>query len=543
MAVDRATKARVLKNHSRAIVHMRQQIEDQRFGLVVGAGASLDLGFPDWPKLIDRIANHPKVQGSHLLTLGEKNTSQSQILYEHYRAKLAAEAGIVDPAFDRHNSEVRAGWQKIVHAELYRDVPEDPKDLFGQDSYLHGFLDVIRKTRLTINYNFDDSIQRMLDHKYPPKPEERRSHSTVWNENIQMFPRNGVIYHPNGYLPYSLTDRASEQLIFLEDSFADQLIESMAGHYTGLSYHLAQATRLLLGLSLADATLKHLLRQNALNYPGHYHYYIAFVPDEEARNEEYEHRVVDANFAVYNLITLFLTRKDIEALAMLLTMPSGEFRHFADECGVDPMYRFLITGAVGAGKSTMVSNFRSLRSYDEWLEPRRPGMEKDPSKLDSDTIRAIDSWVNRQLYLKNLAMLDAKEGVHIVDRAPLDAFAFGPRDGWATKARQIREAIAPDESNKRLVPAHIILLTGDPEVMAVRAISKHKETDGDALKEQQKLLLKIYTGDGVSVVDTRDKSAKQVVKEIASIIHRQKYAQMDLAGRLDQLEQSNHDTN
>jgi len=531
------TKESVLKKYGRAIVHMRQQMEDRRFGLVVGAGASMDLGFPSWKELITRIAAHPDVAGEHLLAAGGNNTSQSQLLYEHYRARTAEKAVAADRAFNKLESMVRAGWQQVVHSALYKDVPTDTNELLKRDQYLHKFLGIVKTTPLTINYNFDDSIQRMMDATYAADENaKKRSHSTVWSANIQMFPRDGVIYHPNGYLPHQLvSERSSEQLVFLEDSFADQLIDSMAGHYTGLSYHLAQATRLLLGLSLADATLKHLLRHNALSHPGHYHYYVAYVADGIVLDAEYEKRVVDANFAVYNLITLFLRPKEIVALAELLHMPQKDFRHFAEEVGVPTTYRFLLTGSVGVGKSTMVAHFRSLRSYDEWLEPRREGMEKDPSLVDPATIKAIDEWVFRQLNLKNLAMLDATPGIHIVDRAPLDAFAFTPLAEWKEKAIHIRSAISPGVSKRTLVPAHIVLMIGDPEVMAVRALSKHKTTTATALMDQQNLLRNIYE-DGIkaSVVDTRDKSISQVVKEIARVVHLHPYAEMALQTWLDE---------
>lgn len=39
-------KRKVLGQYGRAVTHMRQRIAVDRFGLVVGAGAVVDLGFP-----------------------------------------------------------------------------------------------------------------------------------------------------------------------------------------------------------------------------------------------------------------------------------------------------------------------------------------------------------------------------------------------------------------------------------------------------------------------------------------------------------------
>src|ERR1700738_3704915 len=86
----------VLKRYARPIVHMRSQITSKRFGLVLGAGVSKPLGFPDWRELVDRIADDPEVDGKHLLAnvadrLSE--TSKTQMLYQHFKSKLTESAG------------------------------------------------------------------------------------------------------------------------------------------------------------------------------------------------------------------------------------------------------------------------------------------------------------------------------------------------------------------------------------------------------------------------------------------------------------------
>lgn len=524
--VDPGLCKSVLATHWRAVLHMRQQIAAKRFGLVLGAGASVPFGFPNWTTLISRIAAHPDVKGHTLLSQPAANTSQSQLLFQHFRARQLNGLPVHDDPLNRAESRILAGWQRIVQRILYRDVPKSVKTLLKRDTYLWAFLPVIKTTPLTINYNFDDTIQRMVDAtRSEEERKKKKGVATVWNANIQLLPRDGVIYHPNGYLPHSLKERPSEQLVFLEDSFADQLIDSMAGHYSALSYHLSQSTWLLLGLSLSDPTLKHLLRQSAHCFPGHYHYYIAFVSDGDKVDEQYRQTVVDANFGVYNLITLFLKANEIAALGELLQMSEEDFLHLMQEVGKPTVLRFLLTGSVAVGKSTTLSHFRTLNTHDEWLEERESGMEKDPRTLDSSAIAEIDRWVMRQLSLKNLSMIDARAGMHLVDRAPLDAFAFTKPREWPAKAKMIREAVSPGESKRTLESAHIVLLLGDPEVLAVRALSKHKEHDAASLQRQQELLRRVYgiRRQGVTVIDTRGKSVRQVVQYVARVVHQNDY--------------------
>jgi hypothetical protein len=522
---DQKTLERVLQN-GRAVVHMRQQIIDKRFGLVLGAGAGVDLGFPSWNDLIARIAADSEVDGVALLAAAGNHGSRSQLLYQYYKAKMQKKAAPSDDGFNRLQQRIRAGWQKIVHDALYREVPKTLPEIEAKDRYLWALLDVIKETRLTVNYNFDNSLQRMLASKRTPKEARTtRGYATTWSSNVQLLPRDAVIYHPNGYLPHDfMKERASEDLVFLEDTFADQLIDSMSGQYASLSNHLAQTTCLFVGLSLEDGTLKHLLRQNARMFPGHFHYYVAFVGDGATRDKGYETAVADSNFEVYNLVTLFLDREEIAALGHLLSLPDDQFRHLAEECGIPYVYRFLVTGSVAVGKSTTVQQFKSLRVLDEWMEERPHGMERDPSKVDPSKIAEIDQWIFRQLYLKNLAMLEASCGIYIIDRAPLDAFAFTPESDWQKKAEQIRKAISPRKSKKELCPAHIILLSGDPDVMAARALGLHKDFSPGVLEKQQDLLKLVYSkAEGISVIDARDLNISQVTKRVARVIHREPY--------------------
>ena len=344
---------------------------------------------------------------------------------------------------------------------------------------------------------------------------------------------------PNGYLPRRLSENSSEQLVFLEDSFADQLIDSMSGHHAFLMNHLSQTTCLLIGLSLSDTTLKHLLRQNAIRNPGHYHYYIAYLESGKADEPMYEQSVSDSNFEVYNLITLFLSKDEIAALGLLLSMDDKEFQHLVEERGEINTYRYFITGSVCVGKSTMISHFQSLKTYDEWLEPLPSGMEKDPAKVQNKSdIKLIDEWIAKQIGLKNIELVDNSSGLHIIDRAPLDAFAFTPDEEWVKKAQLIKEGISPGKSKRELCPGHIIFMIGDPQVMASRAIMRHKDTDVESLKKQQDKLKQIYRDKekGITIVDTRDKTIRQVAKEIARILHCNDYIEANMQEWLNQME-------
>ena len=193
-------------------------------------------------------------------------------------------------------------------------------------------------------------------------------------------------------------------------------------------------------------------------------------------------------------------------------------------------YKYILVGSVAVGKSTALSHFRSISTQDEWLDSMPEKMAKDPSKVADEEIMDIDHWIADQWGKKNFKLLRIKEGLHIVDRGPLDAFAFTPKGEWMSKAKLTKEHISPENSNRKLCPAQIIVLIGDPPTMASRAILSQKDTDAKKLEKQQELIKHIYSlaPHGVVTIDTRNKGKSQVAKEIAKVIFMKDYCEAPL---------------
>ncbi len=528
----------LLSTYCKPIVHMRQQYHaiSSNLGIVLGAGASKDIGLPDWRELVKRIE-----QNEHIKDLDVKidkvgdPIANAQLLFQAYKSYMTEICNEEDREYNRVDMKIRAQWQRIVHASLYEGVESDIKNLVPKEHYLWSLIKIIKKTPMTINYNFDDTIQRMLSVSRTTEEEENsRGYTTLWSSNVYMFPKNSVIYHPNGFLPYRISEHPSERLVFLEDSFADQLIDSIHGHYNVLTDYFTHNTCLLLGLSLNDPTLKHILRTNATNHPGIYHYYVKYVKSGEGINNQ--KAIADANFDVYNLVTLFLNGDEIAGLLELIEMDEDSFDKYVEEVGgLYKSYKYMLVGSVAVGKSTAMSHFRSVSTQDEWLEFMPEDMAKDPSKVDEKKIDDIDQWIAEQWGKKNYKLLRISNGIHIIDRGPLDAFAFTPKGQWKSKAKLTKKYISPGQSNRRLCPAQVIFLVGDPCIMASRAILSQKDTDAEKLKKQQDLIEYIYSKapSGVVKIDTKNKSKIQVAKEIARIIFMETYDEAPLDKMLE----------
>ena len=158
--------------------------------------------------------------------------------------------------------------------------------------------------------------------------------------------------------------------MFSDEAFQDRLISAATGNYVHLSNYLFRNTCLLVGLSLEDTTLQNFLRQNAVSNPGHVHYICHYLNSDDELDTATRSLIFQSNFSSYNLYTLFLTATGIGALAKLISMGKDEFEMtFASK---KKKFVYYVVGSVGAGKSAAVANFRSLLTYDEWIDERKP---------------------------------------------------------------------------------------------------------------------------------------------------------------------------
>jgi hypothetical protein len=540
----------VLRSHTRAIAHMRQQILSQRFCLIFGAGAGYDLGFPQWKELLDRLGDElPGFKEAKASATDETSLAQLliKLFADSFNSKEACPPLSNAKGQRFHLAGLNAEWRNRVYAALYRDVKlgesEAERQAFlSQRCYYSSFVEVIKRSAVTVTYNFDDSIERFLAaNRTASEKTKRRGYTTVHDENSQLPALAPIIYHPNGFLAHLKAEKPSPQLVLSEASFSEQLTDYIAGRQAVLHAQLSQKTCLLLGCSLSDPTLNYLLKRNSTHHPGHYHYYIHWTGKTGEKGPcppAYSARL----FELYNLVTLSLNSEEIMALGDLLSYPHDFLLEGARDNGIDPMFTYIVTGAVGSGKSSVISHFRSLKQHDEWLEPRKPGMEKKIEDLTDEEIKEIDNWIDGQFALKNRSLYSNENaiGIHILDRGPLDPLAFTRQGQIPRRAKRLKTAICrKSKLQKEIVPAHVILLSAEPSDMEVRATSAGKHFDALTLEKQEGLLKDAYgESTGVTIIDTRGLSVEDVVKRVASVIHGQtQYEETNLTERIEQLQQ------
>jgi hypothetical protein len=309
------------------------------------------------------------------------------------------------------------------------------------------------------------------------------------------------------------------------NSGSERRLSAATGKYIHLSNHLFRNTCLLIGLSLEDSTLQSLLRQNAVTNPGHIHYIVQYtspgVNDEPGTLEA----IFQSNFSSYNLYTLFMDSEGIDALAGLISMNERQFElDFQDR---QRKFVYYLVGSVGAGKSTATGNFRSLVTYDEWIDERRPALAIPEREVAPDEVSNIDAWVVEQFRKKNHALARSNEGIHLIDRCPMDPLTFGDPNKRPEKAKNLINRIT-----KSLAPGHIIYLDCDIGELKIRNSFKHRYWPDDDYEALLSALRQIYGPMPKSEICTRGRGIEDVARQIAQVVFLDDYQEVDILDRL-----------
>lgn len=523
----------------KAVVHLRAQHRRKRLGLIFGSGASKDLGFPDWTALVRDIAADAKVDAKELLKsfqavdgqdspLTKSLSSITQMLFSHFRFRQVQKLGVEGPLTFLQEQSIRSEWLRIIHERLYNDIdPKKRRQTMNGHPYLSSFKDIIKQSPMTVNYNFDDTLEKLLiGARDVAEQETTRGYEVVDRPNAQFQKDSSVIYHPNGFLPSEFSDGASADVVFSDDAFQDQLVSAATGKYMHLSNHLFKNTCLLVGLSLEDATLQSLLRQNAVSNSGHIHYIIHYAPKGKKRDKQAEKVIFEANFSSFNLYTLFLDGDGIRDLANTILLPESTFKLKNPGCALKFVY--YLTGAIGSGKSTAAGNFRNLTTYDEWIDERLPDLAKPQKAVSKAKVPDMDAWIRTQFKKKNFALQEQDEGIHLVDRCPLDPLTFGTKEERPPKAKKLLEEILSKDDGWKVQEGHIIHLDCDVGELTIRNSYKHKYWAESEIGDLLNNIEDVYGPLNPTKICTRGRTANEVAREVAKVVFLEEYKPVDI---------------
>lgn len=518
MKSDKADE--LLGRYPRHIAFLRGQNQRMRLRLVFGAGVSMPIDFPGWDELVDRIAQTINAKD---LIQGKVSTAsltaKVQYLYEYFIRVQSETTPFNDERFK--HEEARARWNGILRDCLYRNargVENHP--------YLVGMTNLIQRSKFVVNYNFDDSIEKLISSHVPDEARAgKKPIETIWSLNTRLREDVLTIYHPNGFIPSNRHDYASDRIVFSDEAFSNQIIVEQPGSHSFV-HHFLQNTCLLFGISLEDVSLRQHLRRLALMAPGLNHVLVAHFDATKPYSLDQQAAISAANFEVYNLLTVFLTTEDIVSLCELLMEEELEFHERAARLGVQVKFTYYITGGVAAGKTTAVGHFGSCYTYDEWVENSPEIVSKPYTRLTDSQKKEADDWIGRQFGLKNRALRNSKEGIHVIDRAPLDPLSFetGSIKG---RAADLERSIRPGVSKHKVEQGQVILLQCPELELRRRLISKSKFWSEDIIKQNVHALQELYSPDS-SFVDSYASGVSVTAKNISRLIFVHPYFATDL---------------
>ncbi|MDU8359964.1 SIR2 family protein [Pseudomonas syringae group sp. J309-1] len=521
------------------VCQLRVQLEKNKASLVLGAGISKDLKLPLWELLIDRIKNVMRKYAPEVDAVIEAPGKAALVLFEMFysyrKVQLEELGGYSSNAIVE--KKILSDWREMIHQALYCETSEgERRATIERHPYFRQMIDFIKKSELTVNYNFDDYIEFGLSCGFPDSTVTERPYQTVWSHHSQFTKDKCVIYHPNGFLPFDKKKFQSEHLVFSDGAFADQLLDGIGGSLSTLLHVLTKKTSILIGHSLTDSTLLHLLRKAAAISPGNYNYFIRCT--SEPLDVHNQSAIFDANFNNYNLITLFFNSSDINEFLRVITLPEEEFLRVSDILGLQTKYNYYLVGAVGIGKSTVISQFGNLTTLDEWFDERPAEMARSPESLSTTKTITVDDWTNKQFGKKNNYLGSKRVGVFLIDRSPVDPLSFVVDVTEKERARSmLEEGIRPGQSKKKIESGEIIHMVGEPSEVWVRLITKRKETDWppDKIRDLQKASLRLYGPlKPVEVVSTNRREV-DVVREVAKVVFSCGYSPADLDARMSQI--------
>lgn len=460
---------------------------------------------------------------------------QAQILFSRFRQYIESQPSFADIEASHREAVVGVRWRDLLREVLYEGVAT-PDELLVRHGYTEALAALAYSTPIVVTYNFDDLLEHALS-KSPRKPNGTVGYFPAWGSSFVVQENRPVVYHPNGYLPFYAIDRYSEQLILTEQSLSDQIIDSAMGSYSLLLDYYSKTTCLFLGFSLTDPALRSMLRQSVRRSPGTVHYYIrycdGYLPPKGERAE-----TIDTNFDLFNMVTLYLNGEEIKALLELVAQVDGD--SFNDACvraGMPTTYLHYITGPVSVGKTSIISRLQGIEIVDEWLKPRDPLIAKPSIDLTDEERTRVDKWILEQLRLKNARYEHAQLGLHVMDRAPLDAFAFPPYGEPQKKAQDLYDYACAGASGKphHFCPGKLIILSGRPYDLLTRQVWRGRSGSEGYVADQQAALLAVYNAPNAGRtfhVDTTGLPVEVVIKKVLRVMHLEPYEQFDFSLRL-----------
>jgi len=259
-------KAAAIKENTESSIELqlekiRNEYSNGNLSIFCGAGVSLDAGLPSWSVLLESLLRRafstektlstnldPELQAS-LAKLYQKSLNLSPLMIAQYLKNMLGK-----------------DFLRSLRDELYPQTPRPSK-------LIAAIVDLCRPRRSRnclrsiITFNFDDLIEQALS-------KDKIKHKAIFHEGQRCGATELPIYHVHGFLPQSGTITSDNEVVFSEDAYHSQFIDSFSWANLVQLNHLNQNSCVFIGLSMTDPNLRRLLdvsmRKNPDRVLNHY---------------------------------------------------------------------------------------------------------------------------------------------------------------------------------------------------------------------------------------------------------------------------------
>lgn len=240
----------LIENKEEYLKKIKEEYNNDKLALFLGAGSSYDAGIPGWDTLITNL----------LIELIEKELSENSIQMDESTKSI-----VTKELFEQNNSSpllqtrfVRSGieenFEESVRKILYKDVKES-SDLLTQIVNLcipnRGKFGI----QAIINYNFDDLVEKLLEAR-------KIKYKSIYDEGMIVDQSELGIYHVHGFLPRNGSEYdvpSSPSLVFSEEGYHKLILDSYNWSNIIQINYMMTCTCVFIGLSLTDPNLRRLL--------------------------------------------------------------------------------------------------------------------------------------------------------------------------------------------------------------------------------------------------------------------------------------------
>ena len=195
--------------------------------------------------IIEKI-DQGRIQSDYIVVVLSESANKSQRVQQEWSAfamkEVSANKNNILPVLVE-NSEVPIFLQDRSYADFRGSFDEGLKQLLAT----------------IITFNFDDLVEENLKTNFI-------KYKSIFKEGQRCTPVELPIYHAHGFLPRSGNLTKDHEVVFSEDAYHSQFIDSFSWSNLIQLNHLNQNLCLFVGLSMTDPNLRRLLDVSMLSF-------------------------------------------------------------------------------------------------------------------------------------------------------------------------------------------------------------------------------------------------------------------------------------